>query len=363
MLCVLYDGWSLVYQPGTPAANHLRTILAHLPADIQVCVALPEAGQVDLPDHVEQLIVPKPDTPSGRFSWEQRELPRQLRLRKADLVHLTTSFPPLVADRPVLLSPTTGGELARQPGFMGRLRESFAAGGRARLAGLLWPADLPRLPAWQGRILNLPPVVEPGTASDTHTSDNGKGQVADLDLPETYILCYGLTGEQSIRRLIGAWSWASGTLGRDYPLLAAGLDRAGRNLLASWVEENDLQVSVRILPDFSGPSLRRLVEGCAAFFHPEALAAWGGVMRLAMTCGCPVVALEEPLTAALTGPAAYLIDGGDERQLGAALISVIVESGLAEELGKSARQRASSWSGDDFGQALTAAYRAIAGSG
>lgn len=87
-------------------------------------------------------------------------------------------------------------------------------------------------------------------------------------------------------------------------------------------------------------------------------------MRLGLACGRPLVGLETPLADALVGPAAYLVTGEQEspaqnRALGAALITVMVEESVSTALEQSAHQRSMGWQAQDFRQALDAAYRGL----
>jgi glycosyltransferase involved in cell wall biosynthesis len=91
-------------------------------------------------------------------------------------------------------------------------------------------------------------------------------------------------------------------------------------------------------------------------FHPAPIAPWGAPERHALACGKPVVASENLFSDALFGPAAYLAPAGDARALGAALITVVVEDSVAENLSQAARQRAESWLDQGFGQKLYEAY-------
>ena len=67
------------------------------------------------------------------------------------------------------------------------------------------------------------------------------------------------------------------------------------------------------------------------------------------------------------GPAAYLVSAGkdghvDTRAMGAAIVTVIVEESVAEELSRAARERSARWEQHDFSEALQQAYLSIVGS-
>jgi hypothetical protein len=72
-----------------------------------------------------------------------------------------------------------------------------------------------------------------------------------------------------------------------------------------------------------------------------------------------VVGIEERATAALLGPAGYLIPQDDLRRLGAAVITVIVEEQVAESLSQAAIQRASNWQKQAFVNRLAQVYSRV----
>jgi glycosyltransferase involved in cell wall biosynthesis len=64
---------------------------------------------------------------------------------------------------------------------------------------------------------------------------------------------------------------------------------------------------------------------------------------------------------ALVGDAAYLVSQHDSRALGAALITIIVESEVVERLTLAARKRSAAWEPAKFQAALAAVYQELAG--
>ena len=162
---ILYDGWSLVHQPNSPAALHLLTLLAAHPAEFPAWVGLPGEAFHPLPPGVETLRQAEPDTDWGRLGWEQRTLPALAGRTGADLVHLVGSSPALFGSRRTLVSPASfaGAGLPagrRRPGFAARLGESLSLGSLGRVNAWLWPADLPFDLAGR-RVHRLPPAVHP----------------------------------------------------------------------------------------------------------------------------------------------------------------------------------------------------------
>ena len=354
MLRVLYDGWPLVYQPESPAALHLLALLENLPGEVEPVVALPSPPPEWLPDRLQLHILQTGRGTPGRLRWEQRSLPGIFNRVGASLLHLASPNPPLFGP-PAVVSPTVNIVSDRHGQLAGRLREALSVGGMARLKGLVWPADLPP-PGTDLTVFPLPPIIpavfQPG-------SSRAMQAVSALDLPETFVLYHGPQSETALRRLLQAWTWAAGPIGQYYPLLVAGLEKAGRLALEGLCVEYGVSDTVRALDPLSPPQLALVYRECTALFHPAAISPWGGSVRFALACGRPVVALEDSLTDALVGPAGYLVPSGQASGLGAALITVIVEQVVAEQLSRAARQRSAAWDASGFRQALLAAYRQV----
>ena len=357
MIKVLYDGWPAVYAPNSPPAIHLLTLLQQRHPEVETVVALPGERPAWLPADADAHHLPAEDTPNARLAWEQRRLPHLAKLLGAQLLHLTTSTPPLLAQLPVVLSPAEFPS-PRPIGIAARLRHALAGGGLTRLRGLLWPDELAAQPPTgvSSPIFHLPTEPYPEIAAGVAP---GSAQAKALDLPETYILYHGPCHEQVLRRLLEAWSWVSGSVGEFYPLLLLGLNGRARQHLLPLAGDYSVQDTLRILPQVQPGEIPALVRGCSAVFQPAPLAAWGGAARLALVYGKPLVAAENALTAALTGPAAYLAPERDSRALGAALLTVIVEEQLAHALGEAGRQRAAGWDSRSFSGALFAAYQTV----
>lgn len=369
---VWYDGWPLVYQPNSPAALHLLTLLAAHTPDTPALVGLPGESYHPLPESVRTLLAQTPDTDWGRLRWEQRLLPALARAAKADWLHLVGGSPALLGSTRTLVSPAgfSAGDLPterREPrlGLAARLRQSFAQGGLVRAKALLWPDDLPGIQT-QTAVRRLPPVVHPIFQPDggiPSTARPASDELAALNLPETYLLYHGPGDEPAMHRLLDAWSWAAGSIGEYYPLVLIGLDRSAQDRLAALLAEYQLSGTARPLPSLSLSALAGVYRGCSGLFHPVESSPWGDPVRMALACGKPVVGLDSGRTAALAGTAGYLVSANEPypmmcRALGAGLITVVVEDSLAETLSQAARERSASWQFDLFAQSLRECYRA-----
>jgi glycosyltransferase involved in cell wall biosynthesis len=352
----LVDGWPLIYQPSSPSAVHLLTLLTCQPDGIELVLALPGEAPEWLVGKFNLLVRPVLDSLRQRYYWEQRNLPALAKEVGADLVHLSNANPALFTRIPYMLSPVDVDEPYRHAGIYARLRQALSAGGMSRLAGLVWPSDLPA-PRKEYPVFRVMPAPPFGWLGE---NDACPEDILGLELPDTYILYHGPSHQAALQLLLETFRWAAGPVGENYPLLILGLDAAGRAWLPALLDANNLQGYVRALPVISTFSVPWLYRNCSVLFHPAEITPWGNPLRNALTYGRPVVAAETALTDALVGPAAYLVALDQPRELGAALLSVIVEEELAGQLSADALRRAASWQAETFCRELGEAYRILA---
>jgi hypothetical protein len=357
MYTVLFDGAPLVWKPNSPAALQLLTLLDQRPRQARTLVALPGRPLFPLPADIQCVPVNAPASSPSRLAWEQSLLPRLARQQHADFLHVTDENAPLFGPAMTILSPTTPAGMpipGSGRGIGERLRLAFGQGGRARLRACFWPADLPA-PDGVDRIVKLPPKV--------HSAFTEPAVAPDLELPDEFVLYHGPLDERALLRLLSAWGWAATAVGETTGLLILGADALQEEKVARLSRNSNLD-SVRVLPQLPVESLAWLYQHCKAVFHPAPIGAWAGALRQGLACGRPLVGLETALADSLVGPAAYLVPAGVEdqaqdRALGAALITVIVEESVSKSLEEAARQRSMAWGGRDFQQALDSAYQSL----
>ncbi|GAB4581313.1 MAG: hypothetical protein Fur0022_40600 [Anaerolineales bacterium] len=349
---VLYDGWPLCREPNSPAALHLLALLAYLPETIQPVFAFPEAPPT-LPARVQLY---QQDTPvHARLQWEQQILPDVRQRLGADLLHLTTETASLLNGTRTLISPTQPQEFDEPRGVAGgglitRLRGALAAGGTARVQGVLWPSDLPPRP--NQAIISLPPMVHP----DFVPNESPETLFIPVEVPETYVLYHGPEDEASVHRALASWTWIAGPIGQEFPLVMVGLPETSQARVRKLAEEFRIADTIRLLPALPTPSIPALYQRAAVVFHPARVSAWGGALRHGLACGRPVVAAETVWASAMVGPAAILVEPDDTRRLGASVIGIIVKEDLSARLQEAARERSESWRNTDWGEKLAEVY-------
>jgi glycosyltransferase involved in cell wall biosynthesis len=336
-LRILYDGWPLAYAPLSAAAWHLRTLLSLADPEAKPIIAMPVEPQT-IPEGLELASLHTHD----RGEWEQRGLQKLAKERGAAAIHTTAEAASLFGGVPTLVSPAESGRAGRS-----RLAEAQGRGGLAR-ATILWSEDLPK-PKLPGRLRMLAPVVHPEFGATSSV-------VNKLNLPDEFILVDGLPDEPSAVQLLESWTWAAASIGEFYPLVIVGLDEVLRNFVQARLPEFHVEGSVR-LPDLIPQDLPGAYAACSALAHLGAPVAWGDPLRRALACGKAIVGQREPNTEAIVGAAGYLIEPGDLRGFGAALITVVVDEKAREKLEDATRERASRWSQKKYQEELLKTYQ------
>jgi glycosyltransferase involved in cell wall biosynthesis len=347
MMRVLLDGWALANAPASPAALHTWALIARRPQEIELYLGLPGERLSWLPAEVLTVQQDTNNTPMGCLDWEQRQLPRLAHNIQADVLHTSGPSASLFSRLPCTNSPAYYPEQQRAQSFAGRLHLAAGRGGLNTARAQLWPADLP---GTGSRLIPCPPFVHPEFADPTNVN------IPSLALPETFVLYHGPHDETSLRRLLSAWGWAAGPIGDYFPLLLLGLGAAAQEMAKKLIMEYRAGDSVQILPDQPTSTVPAFYHRCAAVFHPAEIIPWGDPVMAALACGRPIAAAATPLTSSRAGSAAYLAPLDDPRALGAALLTLVVEEGMADDLAQAARQRASTWNEAGTAAALRALW-------
>lgn len=359
---VLYDGWSLIHQPNEPPTMHLLAVLANLSKEFEPIVALPGPAPDWLPE-VEFLTINISNTPWGRLRWEQHTLPHMVKETGAQLLHLFSQHSPLLNTSPTVISPTglnfnkdISTKISLNQGIVSKFRESAGQGGLTLARAILWPSDLPE-PTTSVPVKTLPPCVHPDFSFQSGQNGSKFNLIEGLGLPKTFILYHGPLDDRNLQRLLSAWSWAAGPIGAYYPLVILGKGAKIQEGLTRLLEQYDLENTVQALPFISPSVIPTIYNACTTLFHPAPVPPWGGPIRQSLACGKPVVAMESDFVEAMVGSGAYLVSGQDTRQLGAALITSVVEDSIAESLSQIARQQSHSWQSHSFAKELSKIYQ------
>ena len=158
-----------------------------------------------------------------------------------------------------------------------------------------------------------------------------------------YVLSCGLQAEQ-LPLLLAAWTWVEGSIGDTAPLALLGLDPSAEQAARAQARELRIETSLQILPPPALSELPDLYRGAAAYLSVGP-GANGQPLRWALSCGVPVAGLISPETDSIVGEAAYLVQPGEARRLGAACLTLLVEEQVATALRQKGLVRATAYRG------------------
>jgi glycosyltransferase involved in cell wall biosynthesis len=127
------------------------------------------------------------------------------------------------------------------------------------------------------------------------------------------------------------------------------------------VAERDLGAHVEFLGRRSKEELITLYQRCAIFVFPSTEESFGMPLVEAMACGAPIIASRSAATPEIAGDAALLCDAGSPAALSHAILAVLDEAPLREDLQRRAIARARDFSWQDCARRTAAVLRAAAG--
>ena len=382
---VLFNGWFLVHDPDTGSGQYLHRLLEWLPH-----VAPEHEYHVLVPDEVASVkyqvsgVTCHPSTslragvsrvtsssPWSKLRFEQVLFPRSCRQLKADLAHVPYWAPPLSSPVPLvvtvhdlipLLFPAYRGSL------LARLYTALVSTAARGAQVVLTDSESSRqdilsrlgLPADRVRAIPLAagPEFHPEAGEDDEAVRERYG------LPETYVLYVGgFDRRKNLRQLLAAWTWVDAGAGELYPLVIAGKLPApdGRMFADLPALARELGVAKTIV--FPGPiasaDLPALIRGATAFAYPSRYEGFGLPPLEAMACGVPVVACNTSSLPEVVGDAAILVDPDDSRALGAALLTVVVNEDVAQDLRRKGLAQAAKFSWEKTARETVEVYEEV----
>ena len=273
--------------------------------------------------------------------WEQVTLPRALRRRGADLVHVPNCFLPLRRPCPGVVSVLDLAFEAHPEDFAPRTRWKYRtitpravrSAERVIAISAFTRDDVVArygIHEQKVRVIPLAPALPEGVKSSFATPEAG---VAKKDLTP-YLLAVGdLRAKKNLRRLVRAFASLRAD-GLEHRLLLAGADAGeGAALHGDGVE---------LLGYVDDARLDALLRGAAALVHPSLYEGFGLVVLEAMARGTPVVAADATALPETAGGAAALCDPLDPDDIARAIRAVLDDPERYAERGR-ARAAAFSW--------------------
>ncbi len=377
---VVVNGWFLVHNPHTGTGQYLRALLQWLPKvapQHEYHVVAPAGGGGAAPEAGAGYQLHP--APSGAGNWaklwfEQVTFPRAGRRLRADVVHVPHWAPPLRSHAPIVV---TVHDIipALLPAYRGRLfvrlYTALVSAATAGAARVLADSDASakdiqehlHIPAERVRTIYL--------AADPRYSPRGDWRVDDpirakYGLGEGYVLYLGgFDIRKNVRGLLSAWTWAANSIGQGYPLVIGGQlpqpDGVFFEDYPALAAELDIADTVKFIGQVDEADKPALFRGATAFAYPSRYEGFGLPPLEAMASGVPVVASTGGSLPEVMGSAGYLIPPDDTRTMGAAILTIVVEPSVYEDLRKRSLAQAQNFSWEKTARETAAAYEEVAG--
>ncbi len=345
---VIVSGWFLSHAD-TGSGQYLHALLRELPAlaadlDLHVIAPLPAPPPPGWQLHARAA----GSRPLAKVCFEQFQIPRAARQLQADIVHIPYWAPPLRSPAPLvvtvhdiipLLLPEHRGSLPM------RLYAALAAAATRGATEVIADSRsssrdiIARLQLSPERVhtVHLGTAERFAPAADIPPANSSLR--AKYRLPKCYVLYLGgFQRRKNVRHLLAAWTWGRSGLPEGCQLVIAGRLPArpdGRLFhdLPAIAVRHGIRESVRFIGAVDEADKPAIYQGAACFVFPSSCEGFGLPPLEAMACGVPVVTTGAGSLGEVVGDAAYLVsDPADARKLGAAIISVIVDTELASDL-------------------------------
>ncbi len=146
----------------------------------------------------------------------------------------------------------------------------------------------------------------------------------------------------------------------DVALVLAGPDGWGTAALEQAMAASRVRQRIIRLGYVSPAMLRRLLAGAAVLAYPSVYEGFGFPPLEAMAAGIPVVSTTAGALPEVLGDAAVLVPPGDPDALAAALVAVLGEEGVRDELVARGRDRSARYTWEACASGLAALYDAAA---
>jgi len=206
-------------------------------------------------------------------------------------------------------------------------------------------------------------VIHLGVDKQYHPcGSDGLGPILDrYNLPERYILYVGrIEPRKNIGRLLQAYRWL-----RVHKKIPHRLVLVGR--IEPWGRREIEDFSSFLSQDvfFTGyvplTLLPYIYRGADAFVFPSLFEGFGLPPLEAMACGTPVVASRIPSICEVVQDAAILVDPHDQEGLAAALLQILEDERLRQELRERGLRRAALFSWKETARKTLQVYEEVAG--
>lgn len=213
-------------------------------------------------------------------------------------------------------------------------------------------------------------TVIPLAAADVFKPDAGAKQSASYQeflrtwnlTPQHKVVLY--VGSEHPRKNLTVLAEAFAHVHKEIPetvLLKVGDPgvAAGRKQFLSDLARLNIQSAVRFIGRAGDETLKLLYNIADVFVFPSTFEGFGIPPLEALACGCPVVSSNATSLPEVVGDAALLCSPGDEAAFAAAMLRVLTEPALVQDLRRRGLTQAAHFSWPDIAQQTAEVYRSV----
>jgi glycosyltransferase involved in cell wall biosynthesis len=345
-------------------------------AALQLSLIAPERGGAldDVPEGVQTIRVRTGNGQLGKVWFEQRAFPRAAGEIGAQIAHVPYWAAPLSS--PIRLVVTIHDVIPLsmpiyQGGLGGRLYFGMVRASALGVSHIITDSEFSKREIVQH--IGVPPervtAIPLAAAESFHPRLGAERDSAvrrKYNLPEQYALYLGgFDVRKNLRALIAAYTYVGPSVGDEFPLVLAGKPPARwgtprfPDLPSEIAAREGLEQWIRWLGAVDEEDKPALYRMARLFVMPSRYEGFGLGALEAMACGTPVVAAEASSLPEVVGDAAYLVPPNDSRQLGGAIIAVLIQDDLHASLQNLGLARASNFSWERTARETYAVYERV----
>lgn len=360
---IAFNGW-FWDRPDTGSGQYTHNLLqslADLAEDQQYTLILPPHIKqiVDLPRNTSIAYAAAPlGGHIGKTWFEQRSFPQVAHKIGADLIHVPYWAAPLTSPVPIITTIHDVITLSMpiyQGGALAKLYTSLVSVSARGATHILTDSQASKNEIIEK--LHIP--AERITVAWLATDDRFHPKIgADHDavvrekynLPERFVLYLGSFDiRKNIHTLLLAYTYVAQSFGDEVPLILAGRQPKTWGTprfpdLPTYTQQLGIADQVRWLGEIDEadkPSMYRLAE---VMVFPSRYEGFGLPPLEAMACGTPVVACEVSSIPEIVGDAAFLVEPDNAKDMGGAILGLLVQPPLVQQLSNQGLGRASEFS-------------------
>lgn len=337
-------------QPYVGSGQYLRRLVTALrklapKTEIQLTLVLPPnlTNPADVPPDVDVIETKGSRSNIGKVIFEQRTFPAAVSKLKADIAHVPYWGAPLSSPAKLITTVLDVIPLALPvytPTLSAKIYTSLVTATARGSAHILTISHAAKADIIEH--IGLPDEMITVThlaADDSFHPRMGVERDAAVrekyNLPEQFVLYVGgFDVRKNVKQLLQAFTYVSKAEGDNTILVIAGREpQWGEPMfpdIRAYAEELGLTPYIQWIGTFEESEKASLYRLASMYVFPSLYEGFGLMTLEAMATGTPVIANNIPVISEITDQAAYLVKEGDAREMGGAILSLLLENSLRE---------------------------------